>query len=117
MIANMIEIHGNSTGFDGGIFIASCDKSVPACLMGLARLDMPSIVVTGGVMDAGPDLLTLEQIGLIPPCAREGKSQKKSLLIINTTHVRPAAPAPSWGQPPPCRSWLNPWDLCFPVPR
>ena len=33
MIANMIEIHGNSTGFDGGIFIASCDKSVPACLM------------------------------------------------------------------------------------
>ena len=29
MIANMIEIHGNSTGFDGGVFIASCDKSVP----------------------------------------------------------------------------------------
>ena len=45
MIANMIEIHGNSTGFDGGVFIASCDKSVPACLMGLARLDMPSIVI------------------------------------------------------------------------
>ena len=52
----MIEIHGNSTGFDGGVFIISCDKSVPACLMGLARL--PSIVVTGGVMDATPTLLT-----------------------------------------------------------
>ena len=32
MIANMIEIHGNSTGFDGGVFIASCDKSVPAAV-------------------------------------------------------------------------------------
>ena len=60
MIANMIEIHGNSTGFDGGVFIASCDKSVPACLMGLCRLNLPSIMITGGVMDAGPDLLTLE---------------------------------------------------------
>ena len=51
MIANMIEIHGNSTGFDGGVFIASCDKSVPACLMGLCRLNMPSIMITGGVME------------------------------------------------------------------
>ena len=33
MIANIIEIHGNSTGFDGGVFVASCDKSVPAILM------------------------------------------------------------------------------------
>ena len=82
MIANMIEIHGNSTGFDGGVFIASCDKSVPACLMGLARLDMPSIVVTGGVMDAGPDLLTLEQIGAYSAmCAREVRLPKKAYLL------------------------------------
>ncbi len=73
MIANMIEIHGNSTGFDGGIFIASCDKSVPACLMGLARLNMPAIVVTGGVMDAGPDLLTLEQIGAYSAMCQRGE--------------------------------------------
>ena len=73
MIANMIEIHGNSTGFDGGVFIASCDKSVPACLMGLARLDIPSIVVTGGVMDAGPDLLTLEQIGAYSAMYKRGE--------------------------------------------
>jgi dihydroxy-acid dehydratase len=73
MIANMIEIHGSSTGFDGGVFVASCDKSVPACLMGLARLDMPSIVVTGGVMDAGPDLLTLEQIGAYSAMYKRGE--------------------------------------------
>lgn len=79
MIANMIEIHGNSTGFDGGVFIASCDKSVPACLMGLARLDMPSIVITGGVMDAGPDLLTLEQIGAYSAMYQRGEISEEKL--------------------------------------
>lgn len=79
MIANMIEIHGNSTGFDGGIFVASCDKSVPACLMGLARLDMPSIVITGGVMDAGPDLLTLEQIGMYSAMCQRGEITDEKL--------------------------------------
>ena len=79
MIANMIEIHGNSTGFDGGVFIASCDKSVPACLMGLARLDMPSIVITGGVMEAGPDLLTLEQIGAYSAMCQRGEITEEKL--------------------------------------
>lgn len=73
VIASMIEIHGKSTGFDGGVFVASCDKSVPACLMGLCRLNMPSIVVTGGVMDAGPDLLTLEQIGTYSAMYQRGE--------------------------------------------
>lgn len=73
MIANMIEIHGNSTGFDGGVFIASCDKSMPACLMGIGRLNLPSVMVTGGVMDAGPDLLTLEQIGAYSAMAQRGE--------------------------------------------
>lgn len=79
MIANMIEIHGKSTGFDAGVFIASCDKSVPACLMGLARLDMPSIVMTGGVMDAGPDLLTLEQIGAYSAMCKRGEITEEKL--------------------------------------
>ncbi len=79
MIANMIEIHGNSIGFDGGVFIASCDKSMPACLMGLCRLDMPSIVITGGVMDAGPDLLTLEQIGAYSAMCQRGEITEEKL--------------------------------------
>jgi len=71
MIANMIEIHAMATPFDGGVFVASCDKGVPAHLMGIGRVNIPSIMVTGGVMDAGPDLLTLEQIGIYAAqCAR-----------------------------------------------
>lgn len=79
MIANMIEIHGNSIGFDGGVFIASCDKSVPAILMGIGRLNLPSIVVTGGVMDAGPDLLTLEQIGMYSAMEKRGEITEEKL--------------------------------------
>lgn len=64
VIAALMEIHANATPFDGGVFIASCDKGVPAILMALARIDIPAIVVTGGVMQAGPNLLTLEQLGM-----------------------------------------------------
>ena len=64
MIANMVEIHAGATPFDGGVFLTSCDKGLPGNLMGLARVNMPSIVVTGGTMSAGPELLTLEQLGM-----------------------------------------------------
>lgn len=63
IMAAMIEIHVKATPFDAGIFISSCDKSVPAHLMAIARVDMPSVFIPGGIMKAGPDLLTLEQIG------------------------------------------------------
>ncbi len=63
IMAAMIEIHVRATPFDAGVFIASCDKSVPAHLMAMARLDMPAVFVPGGIMQAGPGLLTLEQIG------------------------------------------------------
>lgn len=63
IMAAMMEIHVKATPFDAGVYIASCDKSVPAHLMAIARLDMPAIFVPGGIMKAGPNLLTLEQIG------------------------------------------------------
>lgn len=62
-MASMMEIHEKATPFDGGVYIASCDKAVPAHLMAIARINMPSIFIPGGVMKAGPNLLTLEQIG------------------------------------------------------
>ena len=73
MITNMIEIHANATPFDGGAFLASCDKSVPAHLMAIGRINIPSIMVTGGVMDAGPDLLTLEQLGMYSAMYERGE--------------------------------------------
>ncbi|MCR4587123.1 MAG: dihydroxy-acid dehydratase [Lachnospiraceae bacterium] len=77
IIADMIEIHGSATPFDGGVFIASCDKGMPGNLMGLARLNIPSVVVTGGTMSAGPDLLTLEQLGMYSAQYKRGEIDEK----------------------------------------
>ena len=63
MIANMIEIQANATPFDAGVYIASCDKGIPGNLIGMMRVNIPSIFVAGGTMNAGPELLTLEQLG------------------------------------------------------
>ncbi|GAA0181125.1 dihydroxy-acid dehydratase [Clostridium sediminicola] len=63
MIASMIEVQMQSTPFDGAVFLSSCDKSVPAHLMAMARNNLPSIFVPGGVMMVGKNNLTLEQIG------------------------------------------------------
>ena len=41
MIANMIEIHAKATPFDAGVFVASCDKGLPANLMAMGRINIP----------------------------------------------------------------------------
>jgi len=79
MMANMIEIHANATPFDAGVFVASCDKSMPAHLMAIGRINIPSIMVTGGVMEAGPDLLTLEQIGMYQAMYERGEITEDKL--------------------------------------
>ena len=63
LIAGMIEAQLKAAPFDGGVFAASCDKAVPAHLMAMARGNIPSVFVPGGVMPAGLDNLTLNQIG------------------------------------------------------
>ncbi|GAA0108113.1 dihydroxy-acid dehydratase [Clostridium tertium] len=78
-IASLIEIHANATPFDGGVFITSCDKGVPAHLMAIGRINIPAIVVTGGVMKAGPNLLTLEQIGTYSAMEKRGEITEDEL--------------------------------------
>ena len=79
LIAGMIEVHANATTFDAGVFVSSCDKAVPAQLMGVGRIDIPAVVVPGGVMAAGPDLLTLEQIGKYSAMQRRGEITQEQL--------------------------------------
>lgn len=79
MIANMIEIHANATPFDVGVYLSSCDKGLPGNLMGLARVDIPAIVVPGGTMNAGPELLTLEQLGMYSAKYERGEIDKEKL--------------------------------------
>ncbi|HPS57983.1 MAG TPA: dihydroxy-acid dehydratase [Spirochaetota bacterium] len=48
LIADIIETHIRSMRYDAVVFIASCDKIIPGMIMAAARLDLPSIFVTGG---------------------------------------------------------------------
>ncbi len=79
IIANMIEIHANATPFDGSVYLSSCDKGLPGNLMGLARVNVPSVVVPGGTMNAGPDMLTLEQLGMYSAKYQRGEIDKEKL--------------------------------------
>ena len=79
MIANMIEIHANATPFDAGVYLASCDKGLPGNLIGLARADIPALVVPGGTMNAGPDMLTLEQLGKYSARYERGEISREKL--------------------------------------
>ncbi|MDW7674403.1 MAG: dihydroxy-acid dehydratase [Bacillota bacterium] len=53
LIADSIEIMAISHAFDGLVFIPNCDKVVPGMLMAAARLNLPSIFISGGPMLAG----------------------------------------------------------------
>lgn len=79
MIASMIEIHAKATPFDAGVFLASCDKGLPANLMGLVRVNVPAVVVPGGTMGAGPKMLTLEQLGTYSARYQRGEIDEEKL--------------------------------------
>ena len=53
LIANSIESMAQINLFDGLVLLGSCDKIVPGMLMAAARLNIPSILVSGGPMLAG----------------------------------------------------------------
>ncbi len=56
LIADSIEIMATAHPFDALVFIPNCDKSVPGMLMAMLRLDVPSVMVSGGPMLAGATL-------------------------------------------------------------
>jgi dihydroxy-acid dehydratase len=72
MIADSIEIMAMAHPFDALVLIPNCDKTVPAMLMAMLRLNIPAILVSGGPMLAGemggqsPDLITVfEAVGRV----------------------------------------------------
>ncbi len=53
VIADSVELQGFAHQFDGLVVLSSCDKILPGTLMGAARLNLPTVVVTGGPMEPG----------------------------------------------------------------
>ncbi|MCH8544036.1 MAG: dihydroxy-acid dehydratase [Alcanivorax sp.] len=53
VIADSIEVVAGCEGFDGLITIGGCDKNMPGCIIGMARLNRPSVFVYGGTIKPG----------------------------------------------------------------
>jgi dihydroxy-acid dehydratase len=53
LIADSVEIMATAYTFDGLVFITDCDKIIPGMLMAAARLNIPSIFISGGPMLSG----------------------------------------------------------------
>jgi len=53
LIADSVEIMATAHAFDALVFIPNCDKIVPGMLIAAARLNLPSIFISGGPMLAG----------------------------------------------------------------
>ncbi|MBP7792491.1 MAG: dihydroxy-acid dehydratase [Candidatus Goldbacteria bacterium] len=53
VIADSVEIMATAYPFDGLVFIPNCDKIIPGMLMAAARLNVPSIFISGGPMLQG----------------------------------------------------------------
>ena len=85
VIADSIETVVECQSFDGVVAIGGCDKNMPGCLIGLARLNRPSIFVYGGSIRPGKnhtDLVTvMEGIGSYS----SNKISEKELIAIEKT--------------------------------
>lgn len=53
LIADSVECMAYASKFDAMVLVASCDKIIPGMLIAAARLDIPTIIVTGGPMLPG----------------------------------------------------------------
>ena len=84
LIAGSIEAMVRSHGFDGLVFLCSCDKIVPAMWLAAASLDMPSIFITAGTMipyqEGGKEFVT--------PDVKEAIGQRAGKIIDQETFER-----------------------------
>jgi len=53
VVADSIELMARGYQFDAIIALAACDKTIPGAVMGVARIDVPSIVLYGGSIKPG----------------------------------------------------------------
>ena len=85
LIADSVETVALAHAFDALVLIPSCDKVVPGMVMAAARLNMPTVVVTGGPMLAGrrgSELLDLNSAFLAVGAAAKGQMSAKEVERI-----------------------------------
>ena len=87
LIADSVEVMANAYAFDGLVLVPNCDKIIPGMIMGAARVNIPTILISGGPMLAGTyknkkvDLITVfECIGKVA----KGEIDENELIEIES---------------------------------
>ena len=98
IIADTVEYQCNAHCADALICIPNCDKVVPGMLMAALRLNIPTVFVSGGPMEAGKTKLS-DQIIKLDLVDAMIKAQTRKYLTprairLNVPHAQPAVPAP-----------------------
>ena len=88
VIADSIETVVGCLGYDGVIAIGGCDKNMPGALIGLARLNRPSIFIYGGSIQPSPintDYVTVcEKVGEYA----KGSITEEDLIAVEKISVK-----------------------------
>ena len=82
VIADSIETVVGCLGYDGVIAIGGCDKNMPGCIIGMARLDRPSIFIYGGSIKPSS-----ENTDYVTVCEKTGEFSKGELDEADLIHV------------------------------
>ena len=112
VIADSIELFVRAHAFDAVVAICGCDKTIPGTVMALARLNIPSLSLYGGSIQAGTfegrDVTIQDVFEAVGACAA-GKLPRSSWANSKTARVPAPAPAaansPRTRWPPPLRFW------------
>ncbi len=88
VIADSVEVVASAQRFDGLVAVGGCDKNMPGALMGIGRLNIPSVFVYGGTIMAGicagkpVDIVSIfEAVGQYD----SGKISKQQFLEVEKT--------------------------------
>ena len=100
IVADSIEIMVEAHGFDAMVCMTTCDKIDPGMLMAAARIDIPTIFVLGGPMEAGcptwgkykDQTITVQEIFEATALVKAGKmSQEEAKYLENICCQSPGA--------------------------
>ena len=85
VICDLVEVHGRVIPWDGMVVISSCDKSVPAHLMAISRLNIPAIHIPGGSNRVSPNMTHSLLVGEIATRWRQGEDVSREVRDYQLT--------------------------------
>ena len=99
LIADSIEAMMMAHALDAMVLVTNCDKITPAMMMAMARLNLPSILISGGPMLPGrllrPAHRREQDRGVRRRSCRRARSRRRTSWRSSTARRRPAVPAPA----------------------